>query len=187
MKNYFDKENIKKIEIMNAGMGTNHRAKPYDFKNVNDINDAFKLSVCEFLDYKEYWGILSEVDENFDESIEYYDSTNWINMSIGEEIDDKLLKQALKSLRTTESVFYKLYQRSEQRCRKMFDIVLKSEEKIQLQILGYYYKYDESLIDEVFDDEGIFSLEYIYNMEEAYESFVAYINDVLSEFKEEGC
>ena len=161
-----------------------HRAKPYDFKNVNDINEAFKMSVCEFFDYKEYWGILSELDENFDESIEYYDTTNWLNISIGDKIDDKLLKQAIKSINDAEGVFYKLYQRSEQKCRKMLDIVIRSDEKIQMQILGHYYKYDESMIEEIFDDEGIFSLEYIYNMEEAYESFIRYINEMLSKYQD---
>lgn len=97
MKSYFDKDSIKKLEIMNAGMRMEHRAKPYDFKNGDDLNDAFKFSVCEFLDYKHYWGILSNLDENFDESIEYYDPVNWMNMSIDEEVDDKLLKKAIKA------------------------------------------------------------------------------------------
>lgn len=82
-------------------------------------------------------------------------------------------------------MFYKLFQRSEEKCKKIFSIILKSEEKIQLKILNHYYKYDESLVDEVFDDEGIFSLQYNYNMEKAYDSFLGYINEVLNEFRNE--
>ena len=183
MKNYFDKDSIKKLEIMNAGMGMEHRAKPFDFKNADDLKEAFKFSVCEYLDYKHYWSTLSQLDESFDESIEYYDPVNWMNMSIGEEIDDKLLKKAIKSISESEKVFYQLFQRSEEKCKKIFAIILKSEEKMQLEILNQYYKYDESLIDEVFDDERIFSLKYIHNMEKAYDSFLDYINEVLSELK----
>ncbi len=179
MKNYFDKDSMKKLEIMNEGMGMEHRVKPYDFKNAEDLNEAFKFSVCEFLDYKHYWGILSDLGESFDESVEYYDPVNWANMSIGEEIDDKLLRKAIKNISESEKTFYKLYQRSEEKCRKIFDIILNSDEKIQVAVLKKYYKYDETLVDEVFDDEGIFSLEYIYNMEEAYDSFLDYINIVL--------
>lgn len=184
MKNYFNKDSIKRLEIINAGMGTEHRTKPYDFKNANDLNEAFKFSVCEFLDYKEYWGRLSDVDENFDESVEYYDPTNWVNMSIGEEIDDKLLKQAINSISKAERAFYKLFQRSEEKCKKIFEIVLKSDEKIQLKILGNFYNYDDSIIEEVFNDDEIFSLEYIYNMEDAYENFIRYINETISNLKE---
>jgi len=139
------------------------------------------LSVCEFLDYKEYWGILSDLDEKFDESVENYDVSNWINMSIGEEIDDKLLIQATKSISKSENFLYKLFNRAEQKCRKIFEIILKSENNIQSKILGSHYVYDDLLVDKVFDDEGIFSLEYIYNMEDAYEAFIKYINKVLQE------
>ncbi len=120
MKNFFDKDSIKKLEIMNAGMGMEHRAKPYDFKNADDLNEAFKFSVCEFLDYKHYWSILSKLDENFDESIEYYDPVNWMNMSIGENVDDKLLIKAIKSISDSEKVFYKLFQKIKRKMQKDF-------------------------------------------------------------------
>ena len=181
MKNYFNKEEIKKIEIVNAGMGMNHRTKPFDFKNAEDLNEAFKLSVCEFLDYKEYWSIMVDLDENFDESVEYYDPTNWINMSIDQSIDDKLLIKAIKSIRNTEDVLEKLYSRAEEKCRKMVEIILKSESDIQDKILGKHYVYDNELVEEIFDDEGIFGIEYHYKMEESYKAFIGYINETLQD------
>ena len=86
---------------------------------------------------------------------------------------------------TLRKCFISFFKRSKEKCKKIFAIILKSEEKIQLEILNQYYKYDELLVDEVFDDERIFSLQYIYNMEKAYDSFLDYTNEVLNELKSE--
>ena len=43
-------------------------------------------------------------------SIEYYDPVNWMNMSIGENVDENYYK-AIKSISASEKLFYKLFQK----------------------------------------------------------------------------
>jgi len=54
MTNYFDKEDVNNIEIINTGLGMKHRSKPFDFAKPSDLNEAFKYAVCAFSDYCSY-------------------------------------------------------------------------------------------------------------------------------------
>ncbi len=178
MSNYFNKEDIKKIQVLNDHLGMKHRTKPFDMANIDDLREAFKLLVCELLDYHEYDKILYDLVEKFDESVEHFDPATWINMTLDSSKCDKLVTKAIDSLNKAETAFSRLTKRAEDKCKEMLHILLDMDESIQMEILGSYYQPRDGAIDGLF--ETIFELEYKYNMEDGFESFLGYIQEKLS-------
>ncbi|MPW26124.1 hypothetical protein GC105_10005 [Alkalibaculum sp. M08DMB] len=136
MINYFDKENVEKINFLNQALGMSHRTKPIDLNNVDDLKEAFMLSVGEYFDYSEYWGTIVEIDEQFDESIEYYDPATWMNLTTDIEKADDLIVEAISSLADTSNVLKELVNRAETKLKKILEIILNSDDCFQDVILG---------------------------------------------------
>lgn len=59
----------------------NHRSKPFDFNNTEDLIEAVELVTAEFVDMVQYWGKISDLNSSFDESIEHFYPANWIGIS----------------------------------------------------------------------------------------------------------
>lgn len=176
MNNFFDRENMQKIEILNAKSGMSHRTKPYDINNIEDIDELLKYKVCSFLDYHEYEMTIADTLEHFDESMEHYDTATWLDFSMGTNKPDKLLQKCYKSLRKAADDFLDLSQRAEIECKEALNMVINCDEKTQTSVLGFTVKKTENLtetLENIFEE--ITDLEYEYNMEKAYENFKIFI------------
>ena len=53
-------------------MGTRYRESEYDLENSKDLIEAIENTTAEFMDYINYWGEISTIIENFDQSIEVF-------------------------------------------------------------------------------------------------------------------
>lgn len=182
MNNFFDRENLEKIKLLNEKSGMSHRAKPYDLNNIKDFDELLKYKVCAFLDYKEYQMTIDDVLEHFDESMEYYDTVTWLNGSLGTNNPDKLLERCYSSTRKAADDFYKLAERAEQECKKVLYMAIDSDDETQKYVLGFTIRKTKKLneiIDNIFDE--ITDLEYEYNMEHAYENFKTFLREKLKE------
>ncbi len=180
MSNYFDRENIEKIKLLNEKAGMSHRTKPYDLNNITDLDELFKYRVCAFLDYHEYEMTLGDVLEHFDESMEYYDTATWLDLSVSTNKPDKLLQKCYKSLRKAADDFLELAQRAENECKEVLYIIADSDKETQKSILGFTVKKTDNLneiTEDIFDE--ITDLEYEYNMEKAYENFKTFLKEHL--------
>ncbi|MFZ5353949.1 MAG: hypothetical protein ACOZCL_14685 [Bacillota bacterium] len=140
MSNFFDRENLEKIKLLNEKAVISHRTKPFDLNNINDLEELLKYKVCAFLDYKEYEMTIDDVLEHFDESMEYYDTATWLNVSLGTNNPDKLLEKCYNSTRKAADDFYKLTQRAEKECKEVLYIIVDSDEETQKSILGFTMK-----------------------------------------------
>lgn len=93
--------------------------------------ESLKYKSCAFLDYTSYYNQLSDLVEEYDESLEYYDTATWINLTVNDQKVDKLSYKAYKALIKTEEVFNDLVNSSEKECTEALKIVLKSDGKLQ--------------------------------------------------------
>ncbi|HHX11463.1 MAG TPA: hypothetical protein GX731_01475, partial [Clostridiales bacterium] len=66
-------EKRKEAANNNEHFGMEHRHKPMDLNNAEDLCEYLKFKSCAFLDYLNYYGELNNLLERYDESIEYYD------------------------------------------------------------------------------------------------------------------
>ena len=48
MSNFFDKEDVRKIKILNDHFGMEHRYKPMDLNNAEDLCEYLKFKSCNF-------------------------------------------------------------------------------------------------------------------------------------------
>ena len=182
MKNLFDKENLRKIDLLNKVSGLNHRSKPFDIKNKEDLNEMFKIKVCALLDYIEYQGILDELLERLDESIEYYDTSTWLSFTMDIQEPDKLLTKCYDTTRKASDNFYKLTERTSDECLEALKMVINSNEETQRSILGFYICNIINIEDKLSDIfDNIYNVKNSYNMEEAYNNFIEFVKICLVE------
>jgi hypothetical protein len=175
MRKNIDEIDAEKIIFLNQRLGMSHRTKPYNLNNVEDVKTLLKLSVGRYLDYFKYWNDLQEIDELFDESIEYFDTETWVNLSNTSPKGNELILNAISSFDKTIESFRILMESAESECKELIGQALRMEKDIRKEIFGNILEYDEAIIDEIFMD--IHELEYQYNMEEAFDMFIKYINE----------
>lgn len=67
-----NKEERVLIEQLNEILGMDYRTKPFDFTKTTDLIETATMVSAEYFDLAHYWSTLSEIDENFDESLETF-------------------------------------------------------------------------------------------------------------------
>jgi hypothetical protein len=171
----FDKNNSDNIEKFNAFYGMKHRSTPYDLTNSNDLKQAFLLTVAACMDYRRYWMELTNIEEQFDESIEYYDTATWINMGLSPENADELAFETTGLLRATTDSFYTLMERGERNCAVILKAILSATANAQKAVWGKSYSIPEGTLDDEIKAlfEGLDEVETHYNMEKNRDEFLA--------------
>lgn len=186
MKNLFDKETSKKIDMLNKISDLNHRSKPYDFNNSDDMKELLRIKVCALLDYCEYSMELNNILERLDESIEYYDTATWLSFTMDVAESDKTLIQCYKSVRKACNDFSRLETKTEKECNNILNFIINSDNKTQRSILGFTIDSDiniERLLEYVFDN--IYDVENDYVMEQAFTNFVNFFKECLIEYEKD--
>lgn len=180
MSNFFDKEDVKKIKILNDNFGMEHRYKPRDMNNKKDLWEYLQYKSCAFLDYLNYYAELNSLLERYDESLEHYDTVTWFDLSEEGE-GDEMLREGYRALSQAESLFYELSNRAEKECAEALTIILQAKKHIQKHVLGAEYELEDEAIKEVIEAvfEGAYEMDYHYNMERAFEEFIKHVNAVI--------
>lgn len=185
MKYLFDKNITKGIERLNQISGLNHRTKPYDINNREDLKDMLKIKVCALLDYIEYNRRLANLLELIDESIEYFDTSTWLSFTSDKYDSDKLLMKCYDSTRKACDNFDKLVDRTEKEVQEVLSILINSKEDTQIYILGFSLSNIKDINERLnVAVEQAHEIEYEYNMEKAFEKFKEFLKKCLSEKNE---
>lgn len=170
MDRYYTKEDRETIEKLNRILGMKHRSKPYDFNNMDQLADAFKMTIAEYIDYQDYHMTVENVMEAFDESLEYYDPVTWMSLHSDDVKGDKLAAKTSRTLRKTGDCLYDISKRAQEKCKDMLVLILGMSIDYRQAVLGKAYLYDEDAIEAVFED--CVEITNVYEIKESKDAFI---------------
>ena len=174
-----DKENIAEL---NAIMGTRYRETEFDLENSKDLIEAIENVTAEYMDYIHYWGELSNIMENFDQSLEVFHPEKWFNMAKGGTTESTLIDETISSLYDTSDNMYELANKAEERCKELWKFMLLGNNKeVQIHFVGDISKYSEKKLIEAIEDviENIFEIEYENQVQNDAKNFAEGIKEYL--------
>jgi len=150
MSNLFDGENRRVIETLNAGLGTKHRTKPYNLNSPDDLKHALTMAVGAYRDYYHYKRELLGVAEDFDESLEHYDTITWINQGSESDNADIEAEECVDAVEVAISAFDKIESRARVHFVKTLTMILSASPELQRAVLGRpYYISEENMEAEI--------------------------------------
>lgn len=178
------KDDKMKIDAFNAVLRTNYRNIPYDFTKPTDIIEATIMITAEFIDMSYYCTQLSDISERLDESLEVFYPAKWMAISLGEDLKDNEMEEALENIRCTENSFYKLMERAEKKCSDIWRIVfIDFNREVRRHFFGEEeINFERVLIEDLLNNELLEVLdrmEYQYNTEKAVEDFSKHLLSAL--------
>ncbi|NEU64001.1 hypothetical protein [Paenibacillus sp. ALJ109b] len=99
---FISKDQQTKIKQLNQILGMKHRSTPFDFNKKEDWIEALEMITAEYVDFCEYWGRLSNLNSNLDESLECFYTASWVGISQEGNVKDLKLNNAIKSVNKAE-------------------------------------------------------------------------------------
>ncbi|MFW6030076.1 MAG: hypothetical protein ACOCRO_07455 [Halanaerobiales bacterium] len=167
-----DRENIKRI---NQCLGMKHRLKPYDFNKKEDLIEACSFITAEYIDFAHYWRTLANVNESFDESLEYFYPAAWAKIGLEGSTNDNDLDEAMVCLRDTTEILGKLMDKAEDRCKNIWTYILFNDSE---EVIEYFFKEDFSFNKDIVEtvlEEKLFEVfletDYTLSIEEVTKDF----------------
>ncbi len=176
MRREKDTENT---QILNEALQMNHRIKPYNMNDIADIQEKFKMLVAEYLDYFHYCLEQGDILEHFDESMEYFDPSAWIDGKPSTKNGSNLMLKTYKSIRDASDCLHELSSTKEKECRDLLEAILKMDDETKIKVLGKAYPWDETVLEAIF--ENTTEIEYQYNIEDSLKLFLKHIEIEFSE------
>jgi hypothetical protein len=143
-----DYDSTRHIEILNKYLGMEHRIENYKLTATSDLKDALEYAVAAYRDYSHYASTLSSLIESFDESIEYFDTVSWVNMTRAPENANELVMDCVGSLLEAGINFSELADKAEEQLAVLLKVTLTAPTAVQVEILGKAFDIDPSEIDE---------------------------------------
>ena len=115
------------------------------------------------MDYINYWGQLSTIIEDFDQSIEVFHPEKWFNMTKTGTTENGLVDKTISGLYEVAKNMNKLADNAEERCRKLWEfLLLGDDKKAQKYFIGDISKYTKEEWCEALDLIFIFNFKYIF-------------------------
>jgi len=148
---FISKEQKEKIQMLNNLLGMKHRTRPFDFTKTEDLIEAIEYVTAEYIDMSHYWGTISEVNSQFDESIEYFYPSGWISISQEGTTNDDELDEAREAINCAEDSLRALLDRSEIKCKEIWDQKAVKQHFFGQDITFEIEKLKEILDDHIFD------------------------------------
>lgn len=179
MTKYYSKDERETIERLNGLLGMSHRSKPYDFTNIDDLREAFAMTVAEHIDYLKYSMTILDVEENFDESLEYFDPVTWTSLHDSNVEGDELALNVLFYLREAGNYLSDISDRSEEKCKELLEMILSMSPEIREAVLGKKYIFNEEAIESVFED--CYEIKDTYNVDKSRDAFIEILDKYLKE------
>jgi len=180
--NFYSKDERQFIDFLNKNLGTQHRNKPYDFNNKEDLKDLMILLVGKYMDFRKYWSKCDDLYGELDESIELYTPLTWAAMTNSDISGDKIILQTISALGVVESNLSDLYMQTEAELKELIGIIMKKSDEIQNHIWNGIYHFDEKAFENLFNKVG--EAEYTYSIDESFKLFCSLMNNVKNEMIE---
>lgn len=174
-----DKENIAEL---NAIMGTSYRETEFDLENGKDLIEAIENITAEYMDYMHYWGKLSTIMEDFDQSLEVFHPEKWFNMTKERTTNNKLIDETISSLYNVSNNMYELANETERRCKEIWKfMLLGNNQEAQKYFIGDISKYEENELIEAIEEviENIFEIGYENQIQNDTKNFAKGIKEYL--------
>lgn len=167
------------IRRINSILGAGHRVKPYDLTKAKDLSDALLATVAAYRDYRHYRGSLASLADNYDESLEYCETTAWLDLSSAPDKVDPLTVEGFAALGAAEDVFEQLTERAKKNCTVIVKAVLSAPPAIQKTVFGRAYKMAPKDMDEQIAAlfEALSETEYHQAMPENLKTFLEVMED----------
>ena len=180
MFDLFDKENRDIVEKMNKYMGTKHRDRPYDLNNTDDLKQALLLAVAAYRDYRHYSITLDNLDEDFDESLEHFDTVTWFHMGYDLDKADELALDCASALSKASKVFRKIAARAEENLIMIVKVILSAQPDLQSAVLGKTYSLEpqemDAKIEELFTE--LDEVQHYHNIQDNFNAFLKLIEEL---------
>lgn len=180
--NSLSKKDKESIAELNAIMGTRYRETELNLENSKDLIEAIENATAEYMDYMHYWGELSNIMENFDQSLEVFHPEKWFNMAIGRENKTSLIDETISSLYDASDNMSELASKAEERCKEIWQfMLLGNNHEVQTYFIGSLFKYSKEMLLEAIDDviENIFEIEYENQVQDDTQNFAKGIKEYL--------
>ncbi|WP_442601810.1 hypothetical protein [Paenibacillus sp. KN14-4R] len=151
---FISKEQKEKITLLNNILGMKHRTRPFDFTKTEDIIEAVEFVTAEYVDMSRYWGMISELNSQFDESIECFYPAGWIGISQEGTTNDDELDEARDTINDTEDALRVLMDRSEIKCIEIWEFIFTTDQKaVKLHFFGQDITCEINILRELLEDE----------------------------------
>ncbi len=132
-------------------------------KQIETMKDKLLNAAGKYFDYQKYWIILSELEEEYDQSLEIYNLDIWYGKSSG-TIRDK----AAHMLRVTEKLFRDLFDNAEKELMNVLEEIISYEMEEQKQIWRNKMFVNKSKFDkEKLEEKLLMCDEHPYTQDEA--------------------
>lgn len=180
--NPLSKKDKESIAELNAISGTRYRETEFDLENSKDLIEAIENTTAEYMDYIHYWGELSNIMENFDQSLEVFHPEKWFNMTKERTTNSRVIDETISSLYDASDNMYELANKAEERCKEIWKFMLLGNNKeAQTYFVGDVSKYREEKLIEAIEDviENIFEIEYQNQVQNDAQSFAKGIKEYL--------
>ncbi|MDQ2086508.1 hypothetical protein RBH29_08715 [Herbivorax sp. ANBcel31] len=178
---FYKKEDRKKIEIINKGMGTAHRTKPYDLKKTDDLINYTEMITAEYMDMKSYLCWLHDIIELYDDSLEHFHPDIWINLT-SEELEENDYSEASYVLTDLDGLFVNIVNKAEDSCYRAWKHVMESNlEKVHQHFFGQVISIDSEKFKEIFEKTilEVVNAEYQYNVSKSAKTFADNLKDMM--------
>ncbi len=151
---FINKSQKEKIELLNSILGTGYRTKPYDLLNAKDLIEAATYLTAEYVDMDYYWVSISEVNSDFDESLEVFHPASWANLTFRGSTNDDEIDKVIHFLNHAENSMGVLKDRAEERCKWIWAIILTSDIKeVKIHFFGKDVIFNQEDIQTIFEED----------------------------------
>ncbi len=180
--NPLSKKDKESIALLNAISGTKYRETEFDLENTKDLIEALENTTAEYMDYMNYWGELTTIMENFDQSLEVFHPEKWFNEVKEGTTRSVLIDQTISSLYDAADNMSELANEAEEKCKKIWKFMLLGNNKeAQNYFIGDISKYKEEKLIEAIEDviENVFEIEYQNQVQADAQNFAKEIKEYL--------
>jgi hypothetical protein len=152
--------------------------------NVTELKRVLPLVVAAYRDYRRYWSELALLADNFDESLEHFDTTTWYNMILRRDDTDDYAINCIAALNETIHTFAEIMEQAEKGLTFLLKTIIALPPEKQKRIFDRAFKIEPQQADEAIEqmftmfDEVI----YKYSVPENYEDFLNLIDDVWEDY-----
>ena len=143
-------------------------------ERVENLKIKLLNAAGKYSDYERYWGRLSEIEGEYDETLELYNMDIWWGSS-----DGTIREKAVHMLRVTEKLFWDMRENAEKELMSVVEEIMDCDQEEQKEIWGREIFLEKEKINLKDIKEQLVEWEdYPYSQGDALRCFVEIVEDV---------